>query len=75
VSRPIWNDTIVSGREVTNSHLDPISSRLLRPHVDQWLGHSVNDKLQPCNGSGILLVTSFSHACMVVPIPVPTPRV
>ena len=26
---------------------NPISSRLLRPHVDQWLGHSVNDKLQP----------------------------
>ena len=57
---PIWNDTIVSGREGTTPHLDPISSRLLRPHVDQWLGHSVNDKLQPC-------VYDLSHSLCVSP--------
>ena len=39
---------------------NPISSRLLRPHVDQWLGHSDNDKLQPC-------VSDRSHSPCVSP--------
>ena len=42
---------------------NPISSRLLRPHVDQWLGHSVNDKLQPC-------VYGCSHSPCVSPLKV-----